>query len=156
MFEPPEEFNIADYFLDARVREGRGDRIALRTDDGDWTYAAVQALANRWGNVLRESGVQPEQRVLLGTLDTPDHVGALFGALKIGAVPVMVNPFQKLSAISYLMEYTGATAAVTHDEVAAPFDAAAPSARRMGAVIIADHRVARMSLEQASPELEMQ
>ena len=153
MFEPPEEFNIADYFLDARVREGRGDRIALRTDDGDWTYAEVQALANRWGNVLREAGVQPEQRVLLGTLDSPDHVGALFGALKVGAVPVMVNPFQKMSAIAYLMEYTGAVAAVTHDEVAAPFDAAAPGAPRMRAVIIADHRSAEVALEEATPEL---
>ena len=31
-FEPPERFNIADHFLDARVREGRGARAALLTD----------------------------------------------------------------------------------------------------------------------------
>ena len=130
MFEPPEEFNVADFFLDARVREGRGGRIALRTDDGDWTYAEVQALANRWGNVLRDAGVQPEQRVLVGTLDSPDHVGALFGALKIGAVPVMVNPFLKPDAIAYFFEYTGAVAAVTHAEVAGPFRDAAPRSRR--------------------------
>ncbi len=154
MFEPPEEFNIADYFLDARVREGRGDRVALRTDTGDWTYAEKQALANRWGNVFRDAGVQPEQRVLIGTLDTPDHVGALFGALKIGAVPVMVNPFQKVSALAWLMEYTGAVATVTHDEVAAAFDAAAAGVRRMRDVIVADHRVARLALEAATPELE--
>ena len=28
-FEPPPSFNIADHFLDARVREGRGDKTAL-------------------------------------------------------------------------------------------------------------------------------
>ena len=154
MFEPPEEFNIADYFLDARVREGRGDRVALRTDTGDWTYAEVQALANRWGNVLRDAGVQPEQRVLIGTLDSADHVGALFGALKIGAVPVMVNPFQKVSAIAYLMTYTGAVVTVTHDEVAAAFAAAAPDVPRMRDVIVADHPAVRRALDAASPELK--
>ena len=33
-FEPPEQFNIADYFLDARIREGNGDRTALMTERG--------------------------------------------------------------------------------------------------------------------------
>lgn len=154
MFEPPEEFNIADYFLDARVREGRGDRVALRTDDGDWTYAEVQALANRWGNVLLDAGVQPEQRVLIGTLDSPDHVGALFGALKIGAVPVMVNPFLRPESIAYFFDYTGAVAVVTHTEVAEPFLASAPAARRLRAVLIADTEDTRVLLEAASPELE--
>jgi benzoate-CoA ligase family protein len=114
----------------------------------------VQALANRWGNVLRELGVQPEQRVLIGTLDSPDHVGALFGALKVGAVPVMVNPFLKQTAIGYFFHYTGAVAAVTHDEVAAPFEAAAAGARRVRAVIVADHPGVRNHLAAASSELE--
>ena len=33
-FVPPESFNMADYFLDARVREGNAKAIALRTGDG--------------------------------------------------------------------------------------------------------------------------
>lgn len=153
-FEPPEEFNIADYFLDARVREGRGERIALRTDDGDWTYAEVQSHANRWGNLLRDAGVQPEQRVLIGTLDSPDHVGALFGALKIGAVPVMVNPFLKPDAIAWFYQYTDATAAVVHSETLEPFEAAFASARRLRALIVADAPDVRRTLEAASPVLE--
>ena len=60
-FEPPEEFNIADWFLDARVREGRGDRVALRTDEQSWTYAEVATLAARYGSVLADCGVEPEQ-----------------------------------------------------------------------------------------------
>ena len=42
--------NIADFFLDARVREGRGDRTALQTDAGRLSYREVQALANRYAN----------------------------------------------------------------------------------------------------------
>ena len=45
----------------------------------------------------------------------------LFGALKVGAVPVMVNPFLKPDAIAYFYEYTAATAALVHAETLAPF-----------------------------------
>ena len=50
--ELPTQLNIADWFLDARVREGRGDRTALITDAGRFTYGEVQALANRYAYVL--------------------------------------------------------------------------------------------------------
>jgi len=45
-FEPPEQFNIADYFLDARVREGKGDQPAILTDEATFTYREIAALAN--------------------------------------------------------------------------------------------------------------
>ena len=46
-FSPPESFNIAHYFLDARIREGLADRRALITDEGTRTYGGWQAMANR-------------------------------------------------------------------------------------------------------------
>src|SRR5436190_1009396 len=91
-YEPPEQFNIADYFLDARVQEGKGERPAVLTAGAAFTYREIEALANQFGHVLREAGVQPEQRVMIALPDGPAFVAALFGALKIGAVVVMVNP----------------------------------------------------------------
>src|SRR2546427_8965707 len=88
----PDRSNIADAFLDARVREGRGSRIALRTDRGQRTYAEVQALANRFGRRLAAAGVEPEDRVLIALPDGPEFVATFFGTLKLGAVVVMVNP----------------------------------------------------------------
>ncbi|HVS03463.1 MAG TPA: benzoate-CoA ligase family protein [Thermoanaerobaculia bacterium] len=113
MFHPPERFNIADYFLDARVREGRGDRVALRLDGGDLTYGQVLALANRYGQVLRRLGVQPEERVMLALRDGPDFVGALFGSFKIGAVAVMANPGLPAEQLAGLLDYTRARLLVT-------------------------------------------
>ena len=46
-FTLPDRLNIADRFLDARVREGGGERIALRLDEGDLTYRDVQAASHR-------------------------------------------------------------------------------------------------------------
>ena len=112
-FQPPERFNIADYFLDARVREGHGQAAALVTDQGTLTYAEVQSRANRFGRLLLDAGVQPEQRVLLALPDGPDFVAAFFGTLKIGAVVVMVNPQLATDAIAYCYAYTRAHVTVT-------------------------------------------
>ena len=54
-YEPPEHFNISDYFLDDRVREGRGDRIAVRSDEETYTYVEMQRLANRYANRLAKN-----------------------------------------------------------------------------------------------------
>src|SRR5438445_4408961 len=110
----PERLNIADWRLEARVREGRGDRPALLTDMGAVTYRDVQALANRFGHLLRSTGVQPEQRVIIALPDGPEYVAALFGTLKVGAVVVMVNPQLPVDAIEYFYAYTRATVALVH------------------------------------------
>ena len=44
-----EWLNIADYFLGDRVREGHGDQVALRLDDGTRTYAETERLARARG-----------------------------------------------------------------------------------------------------------
>src|SRR3954466_3390023 len=126
--EHPAQLNIADFFLDARVREGRGDRTALLTDAGRLSYREVQALANRYANVLSSAGVAPEQRVIIALPDGPDYVAALFGILKIGAVVVMVNPELKPDAIAYFLEYSRAVAALVADDRAEAFQAAAGQA----------------------------
>lgn len=36
--EFPSKFNMADYFLDRNVREGRGDNIAIYFKDETFTY----------------------------------------------------------------------------------------------------------------------
>ena len=121
----PEHLNIADWFLDARVREGRGDRTALLTDTARWSYREVQALANRYANLLSAAGVLPEQRVVIALHDGPDYVGALFGILKVGAVVVMVNPELKPDAIQYFFEYSRAVAALVTAERVEAFRVAA-------------------------------
>ncbi len=120
-FVPQHPFNIADHFLDDRVREGLGERIALRTWNGTVTYAALQARANRFANALEAAGVRPEERVLVGLPDVPDFPAALFGALKMGAVGVMVNCYLGERRIREMYDYTRATAAVIHADHAPAF-----------------------------------
>ena len=127
-FDPPNPFNIADCFLDDRVREGKGHRVALRTGDGDVTYAALQARANRFANALTAMGVRPEERVLIALPDVPDFAAALFGTLKLGAVGVMVNPFLDDRRVRDICDYARAAAVVLHADQGKVFARAAAAA----------------------------
>src|SRR3989441_9306546 len=153
-FEPPEQFNIADYFLDARVREGKGDRPAVLTDAATFTYREIAALANQFGHALREAGVQPEQRVMIALPDGPAFVAALFGTLKIGAVVVMVNPQLKPDAIEYFYGYTRARVIVAHRDSVDAFRAAARGARHLLTTCVVGEREWDARLAQAPAALD--
>lgn len=107
-----ERFNMAHYFLDARVAEGRGEHPAVVDDSGSYSYREVQARANQVGNALLALGVGPEERVLLGLSDSVEFVAAFFGVLKIGAVVTMVNPELPETDYPYYLDYTRARALV--------------------------------------------
>ncbi|HWC74774.1 MAG TPA: benzoate-CoA ligase family protein [Gemmatimonadales bacterium] len=147
--------NLADWLLDARVREGKGDRPALLTEQRTYTYREVQELANRFGSLLESAGVQPEQRVMIALPDGPEFVAALFGTLKVGAVVVMVNPQLPLDAIEYFCGYTRAVVAVVHRHAATIFQAARGGAgSRLKEIIVVGEAATTRALEGAPPERE--
>ncbi len=151
----PERLNIADWLLDARVREGRGDRPALLTDQGTLTYREVQALANRFGHLLASAGVEPEQRVIIALPDGPEFVAALFGTLKVGAVVVMVNPQLAVEAIEYFYTYTRASVALVHRHTAPPFQAARGATdEHLKQIIVVGEASTTRALEGAPPVLD--
>jgi benzoate-CoA ligase family protein len=128
---------LAEYCLDARVHGGGGSARALITDEGAFTYSEVQRRANRFANVLRASGVEPEQRVLIALNDGLDWVAAFFGALKLGAAVVMANPGLKKEEIAYFLEYTRAKIAITEGEAAATFRQAGEGVSTLREILVA-------------------
>ena len=151
----PERLNLADWLLDARVREGRGERRAVLTDQAVLTYRDVQSLANRFGRLLLSAGVEPEQRVIIALPDGPEFVAALFGTLKVGAVVVMVNPQLNVEAIEYFYSYTRAAVALVHRHTAPPFQAArAAAGAHLKQIIVVGEPSTTRALEGAAPELE--
>ena len=148
----PERLNIAERFLDARVREGRGERPALLVDEGTLSYRDVQALAARWSHMLEAAGVCCEQRVLIALPDGPDFVGALFGTLKLGAVVVMVNPALPAAELYSFLEYTRARAVATVTGSAPAFAEAARGLGTPPATLVADDPAFRHRLMAAPGE----
>jgi len=125
VFEAPARFNIADYFLDQRLREGRGEKAAIRLDEGELTYRDVEVLANQFGQVLERLGVRQEERVMIALPDGAEFVGALFGILKIGAVAVPISRELRREDIAAFYELSRCRIAVAHAPVVETFAAAA-------------------------------
>jgi benzoate-CoA ligase len=127
----PDQFNLADHLLDARVREGQGNRPAIITDQELLTYADVQKLANTFAKVLQQLGVEQENRVLISLPDIPEFAGAIFGILKLGAVVVMVNPQLKSDDMQYFLDYTRAKIAIISQESYDAFKEAAKNSSHL-------------------------
>jgi benzoate-CoA ligase family protein len=107
-----ERYN-SSLILDANLDAGRGDKLAIRTPEGeDLTYAQLAERVARVGNLLKDLGVQPEQRVLLVLDDTPAFPAAFLGAMRIGAVPVPVNPLDKAEHFRHYLNDSEAKVAI--------------------------------------------
>jgi benzoate-CoA ligase family protein len=108
----PDRLNIADRFLCERLREGLGDAEAVRLPGGSHSYADVAREAARFAHALRSLGVEPENRVLLALPDGTAFVAALFGALALGGVVVLLNAEQKPEDLAWHMEHARAKVVV--------------------------------------------
>jgi len=111
----PGELNLATWFVDRNMEEGRGDRTALISPSRTATYAELARLVNRCGNLLRGLGVGAQGRVLLVLADSVEFVALWYGAQKIGAVTAEAYTFLQPKDYAYYLEYTDA-AVVVADE----------------------------------------
>ncbi|MGH2946098.1 MAG: benzoate-CoA ligase family protein [Solirubrobacteraceae bacterium] len=88
--EVPERYNVST-LVDRNLEAGLGQKVAIRCEDAQVTYADLHDRACRAGNALRALGVQREQRVVMILDDTPAWPAVFLGAIRIGAVPAPVS-----------------------------------------------------------------
>jgi len=115
----PDDFNLADYFLFDREREGMGQRTAIRFGDRAWTYRDVADRSRALARFLVAAGVRPEQRVYVVLPDVPPFAWSIFGILAAGGVLTMGNPVAPIDDLAYVVDYVRAAALITTPEVAA-------------------------------------
>jgi benzoate-CoA ligase family protein len=95
--ELPERYNVGADLLDRNLTAGRADRVAITWAGGRLTYQDLFKLACGAAATLSDLGVRREERVLLVAYDSPGWVAAFLGAIRLGAVPVPVNPLLQRS-----------------------------------------------------------
>ena len=115
----PDEFNLADYWLFDRVREGKGDKVALRFGERAWTYADVADRSRALARTLIDLGLRPEQRVYIVLPDTPAFAWGIFGTLAAGGVLAMGNPQVPVDDLAYVLDYVRASVLITTPALAA-------------------------------------
>jgi benzoate-CoA ligase family protein len=116
-FSIPERYN-ASQILFANLDAGRGDKPAVLCGERRVTYAELCALACRVGRGLARFGLARGSRVLLLLNDTPEYPAAIFGAIRAGFVPILVNTLSPPELVAYYLQDSGAEAAIVHADLA--------------------------------------
>ena len=98
-----ERVNAAN-LLDRNLEAGRAEKTALLTAQGPVTYGALAALTAGVSAYLGELGVQREQRVLMILDDSPAFPATFLGAMRMGAVPVPVNPLDRVDNYVFYLD----------------------------------------------------
>ena len=91
--------------LDRQIESGRGERVALRAQGGSLSYAELGVEVAAAGNALLELGMRPEERIVLALRDSVELAATFLGAIRVGVIPVLVNPLlpaRDLAAIASL------------------------------------------------------
>jgi benzoate-CoA ligase family protein len=97
-----ERFN-ASLMLDRSLDAGLADKSAYLTAEGAVSYGELAGLTAAVASYLGELGVEREQRVLMILDDSAAFPAVFLGAMRIGAVPVPVNPMDRVDNYAYYL-----------------------------------------------------
>ncbi|WP_255360906.1 non-ribosomal peptide synthetase [Duganella sp. Leaf61] len=110
----------ADYPLDRCIHELFEEQaartpqaIALSWEDGQWSYAELNARANQLAGHLRALGVQPDDRVALCLERGAHMVVALLAVLKSGGAYVPLDPDYPQERLAHMLRDSAPVALLT-------------------------------------------
>jgi len=93
--------NLADNLTNS-ARE-HGDRVALKLDDAELTYAQLDDASARVAGLLMEKGVEAGDRVGIMLPNVPYFAVCYYGALRLGAVVVPMNVLLKKREVGFYL-----------------------------------------------------
>jgi benzoate-CoA ligase family protein len=133
--EFPDRFNLADYFLYDRLKEGLGRKTAIRYGERRYSYDGVAERAAKLGAYLQGVGLRSEERVYIVLPDTPPFAWGIFATWTAGGVLAMGNPLAPPEELEYVVDYIQASVLITTPEIAARL-VAAKAAPTLRAIIL--------------------
>src|SRR3954471_17369987 len=110
-----------------------GDRTAIKLDDLEISYEALDAGSKAVAGFLKSKGIAPGDRVGLMLPNLPYYPFAFFGVLRLGAAVVPMNPLLKEREVAFHLGDSGAKALIAWTQCA---DAAQAGSEEAGAECI--------------------
>ena len=117
-----QQYRSAGYWtgrpLDSLLRDGAAtwpDRTAIVDDRRRFSYAELDARADRCADGFAALGIRPGDRVLVQLPNSCGFAVALFGLLRAGAIPVMCLPGHRAAELSHFCSVADAVALVITD-----------------------------------------
>jgi benzoate-CoA ligase len=135
----PSFYNAAADLIERNV-PARAGKVAFIDELGSYTYGDLAERVDRAAGALLALGLEPEQRVVLGLLDTIDFPAVFLGAIKAGIVPIPVNTLFQPLDYAFILADSRAKAAVVSAELLPQYDEAARLASWGGRIVVSDPR----------------
>lgn len=121
------------------------DKAAVVDASGTYSFAELDALADRIGAALAAQGILQGDRVLVQLPNSREFAVATFGLLRAGVVPVLCLPGHRSAELGHFAEVSGAVGLVIPDVIAG-FDY-----RDLAAELVSEHPRLRHILVDGEP-----
>jgi len=132
----PDRLNCVAELLDNMVKTGSGDKTAIYSYQGSWTYAALLEKVDRIAHVLRDDlKLVPGNRVLLRGANNPMMAACVLAVMKAGCVAVPTMPLLRAKELSVIIDKAQVSAALCAVDLKAEMDAAHCRAATLEAVL---------------------
>ncbi|WP_454917958.1 benzoate-CoA ligase family protein [Xanthobacter sediminis] len=123
--EVEERFEPTALLLDRHVAAGHGARIALTVDARHYSYGELLDTVERAAAALAGLGLRRGERILIFGSDSLEFIAFWLGAVRIGAVPVVVSDAYRAENLLYFLEDTDAAVLLVDAEQIGKLDAIA-------------------------------
>ncbi|WP_229683121.1 fatty acid--CoA ligase family protein [Virgibacillus oceani] len=101
------------------------NKTALVFQDQKTSYLELEGAVTRFASQLRKLGYQKGDHIALAVGNSPYYVIGLYGALRLGAVVIPINPLYTAHELTYILKNGDVKAVITMDVLLEKFEAIA-------------------------------
>lgn len=135
--EIPREYNAAHDLLARNASRAAKPAFIDASSGNALTYGELTRQAHRFANALRARGFQPESRVLMAMLDTPEWPVVFLGCILAGVVPIAANTLLTAPDFEFMLRDSRAQALFVSKPLLATFDGIVGKLPSLRSVIVA-------------------
>ncbi len=99
----------------ARQLDRTPDRVAIVSEDVQWTYQELDRQSSAIACELIDHGIQHGSRVGLCVDRSPEAIASMLGIMKLGAVFVPLDPDYPVDRLRYMVEDAAITTIIGHE-----------------------------------------
>ncbi|MFQ5880785.1 MAG: class I adenylate-forming enzyme family protein, partial [Dehalococcoidia bacterium] len=142
--------NLGEILTQQAHHRRRADKAAIYFYDETYTYADLEARANRVARALRASGIGRGDVVCQMLPTSPDLIVNMFGVLKAGAIYSPLNPSLTDHELRYQLADSAAVAVITGRQQAGRFYAMRPLLPALRHIFVVDDEASLPALAAAA------
>lgn len=102
-----------------------------------YTYGQFDEMVNKYANILRQRGVQKNDKVVVHLLNSPEFLFSWFAIAKIGAVMIPTNVLSGAFEMEYYVDFSDAVAVITEPSFMDMFNTILPKCPRVEHLLLA-------------------